>query len=162
MATGIMTFGVHIGKTFEWVIIHDPDYIVWMKKVGADEVHLKGAELDKFNRLEAKARRMKVRKLCDLCKKNLATQMAIISDGNKRLLAVKFICPRADHKMPEGALVGPVSLLAWNRFKNGDKKGAARVVREISSALMGDNLLDATQKELELFFANDDNFTELP
>ncbi len=151
----IFPYGKHAGKTLEWIIFHDPGYIVWILEDPDKRQPRKIAA--EFDRLVERAAKLKIPGGCQWgCGGNPITQMCLhIHRASGGMGAVSFDCSKCRPDNNGWCMVRP-SFLVCEIFRSYDKTGGKMLVDAIRSAYGLPKIMN--QARMEEFFENDSNF----
>lgn len=152
-------FGKHAERTLEWLFFNDPGYVWWMIKDHVHTQRLHGAALSRFNDLVRRARHLRVPGTCIWCRKGRAiSRMFLTQHISGGLAKVDFDCDTC-YPMGGSPTAGTVpSFFTPDFYRGYDKTGATFMIRAIKYAYFKDESYRMTQKRLEEFFDNPDNF----
>lgn len=150
-----MGFGKHKGRTLEWLFFNDPGYVWWMINEGAE---LYGPAQARFRTLVRRARHLRVPGLCLWCKKRPITRMFLTMHTSGGLARVDFDCDKC--RPLGGSISSPLrpGFFTPDFYRNYDKTGAKFLIRSIKYAYFQDESYRMTQKRLEAFFDDPNNF----
>lgn len=155
-----LNFGKYNGKTFEWLLFHDPGYVWWMIEENIPADKFLETEKRRFDDLVRRAKHLRIPGLCSWCKKKPITRMFLTKHISGGLARVDFDC---DVCYPGGgsptASLEP-SFFTPDYYRNYDKMGAKFMIDSIKHAYFNDSSYKMTQKRMEDFFNNPQNFTQ--
>lgn len=144
-------------KTIEWVFFHDPGYIYWMIEKDA-QYNLKPLVKKRFDDLVKRASHLKIPGLCPWCKLRPVTRMFLVQHISGGLARVDFDCEECHPMGGSPALPLKPSFYSPDVFRKYDKTGSKFLVDEIKRVYFGSSSYRLTQKRLEDFFNDRDNF----
>lgn len=149
-----LNFGVHKGKTFEWVFFNAPSYATWLYENNVlrkryDYVPL---ERDYFDELYARASKMAG--TCEICKVNPNTRKALYFHEGE------FVCHRYCEtcKIPylRKTYFSSLSMLDFGTWAT---RFHSRIFHALAEEYTGQRD-EYSQEEMEAFFRNDANFKD--
>jgi len=152
-----LSFGKHEGKTFEWLFFKQPGYARWIYKNGIHrQDHFSEEEGDHFRNLYDRASNLGG--TCCRCHERPVTRMGLTTSfKHHELLAVGFYCDECEYQ--GGACTGYYRASFFVEAYTLEPHEQKMVVDEIQRHyICAGNL---TQKRMEEFFGDDDNFTGL-
>jgi len=152
-----MTFGKYEGKNFEWIFFKDAGYVEWILEHGIDrQDHFGEEQSDYFEELYQRATHLSG--TCRRCKERPITRMGLTTSfKNHELLAVGFYCDECEYR--GGAATGyypPAFFVEAYTLEPGEQK---MVINEVRRHYIGTDG-NLTQKKMEMFFHNDENFSD--
>ena len=154
-----MNFGKYEGETFEWVFFHDPCYIQWMiKNVHANVSKFSPEARARFEELERRASHLRIPGYCAWCAERPITRIFLTFNTRKRMMHVHFDCDRC---RPEGSSYSQPflpSLFVLDDLAYHHDSDMKVFVAAIKRAYFGKTSVKLTQKRLEEFFDDPDNF----
>lgn len=152
-----LNFGKYKNKTFEWLFFHDPGYVWWMIEKNIPERFSK-VESKRFEDLVRRAKHLKIPGLCSWCNQRTITRMFLTQHTSGGLAKVDFDCDEC-HPFGSSPTVSLVpSFFTPDFYRNYDKTGANFMIEAIKSAYFKDPSYRMTQKRMEDFFNDRNNF----
>ena len=148
-------FGKHKGKTVEWIFFHDPGYVWWLIQ---ERVELRGAVRARFEQLVQRASPLRIPGLCPWCNTRPITRMFSTLHISGGLAGVSFDCDECEAQGGSLSTPSVPSFYTPDRFRSYDKTGADIMIGAIKHAYFGSRSARMTQKRMEEFFDNPDNF----
>lgn len=152
-----LDFGKYTGKTLEWIFFNDPGYIWWIYR---EKVYLKfSSPLQKhFKTLIRRALHLKIPGLCPWCKKRPITRMFLTKHISGGLACVDFDCDQCKYDGGSESIPTKPSFFTPDFYRDYDKTGGKIMIEAIKFAYFGNSSTRMTQKRLEEFFNNPENF----
>jgi hypothetical protein len=145
----VLPFGKYTGKSFEWVALHDPDYLFWLTETKAIRHPTLQLEVDKVS-LKAKNIKIPTPDSEDWCVVYIADKQGALADIN--------VIPKARLSDYRHAYWDDhIDLSLARKWKNYDKLGGRILVREVKRLYFNENE-QLTDQRCRSFFANPDNF----
>ena len=149
-------FGKHEGRTLEWIFFHDPGYIWWLIE---EEVDLREDEVkERFDQLVRRASHLRIPGLCPWCKERPVTRMFLTHPRGGGLAAVTFDCDVCEPLGGSTSVECIPSFYTPDHFRSYDKTGAEIMIAAIKYAYFGSSSARMTQKRMEDFFDDPNNF----
>ena len=159
MNNNILTFGIHKGRTHEWLFFNDPQYALWIKN---ERIHKKDwyfAEEDGCHFSELMARATSLANMWQLCQDESISRCAIDrSFKYGRVIDALFVCDNCEYPYSRTSSQHyyPASMFAgWYRNTKADRKKVIEAVKRHYLGCEG----PLSQKQMEKFFSTDGNFS---
>ncbi len=150
-------FGKRKGKTLEWLFFNDPGYMGWMIKEGvAQDFSPKLRE--RFETLVQRASHLKLPGSCNSCHKMPITKMALNKHFQGGVSHVDFLCDSCKPTESKFYDSSNPTLLIVGIVKGYDKLSQKIVLDHIKRAYFSSTSHRLTQKRLESFFDDPNNF----
>jgi hypothetical protein len=157
----VLTFGKHRGKTFEWLLFHDPGYVWWLEEQFHDQPGIFPPLVRRqFKQLLLKASRLRVPGSCPYCGTAPIDRMVLQSDRDGRLIDVEFTCQACTPAPGPGVAVGRPGFRTPDLFHEYDKAGGKRLVGAIKQAYFGSPSFRMTDERIQAFFADAGHFAD--
>ncbi len=156
-----LNFGQFSEKSMEWVALKEPCYYYWIVRNGVHDAQFFDTAYDHFALLTKRLHALKLKTSCQTCQTAMAEGMVITQDDKNRVSSVFFHCTTC--AKAEGLRLFRPSLLAWPMNHDKDRFGSQKVRTALLAACGAPMLEASTQKEMEAFFSDPENFTlEVP
>lgn len=158
----ILTFGKHKGKTLEWLFFNDPGYVWWLEEqfYGNPGI-MPHSERGRFKALLKKASHLKIPGVCPWCKERPVTRMVLTAQASGEGLAgVSFDCEQCRPPSTAKSISARPGFRTPDFYREYDKSGGKFMVKAIKQAYFGDGSYPMTQKRIDAFWDNSDNFAE--
>lgn len=153
-------FGKHKGKTLEWIFFHDPEYIKWIVENGIhkDPFKFTAEGRARLEKLVKRASHLKIPGFCERCGEKPITKMSLVLHTSGGLVGVEFHCEECRPRESYYSTPLNPSLLESDYFRSYNKMGAKILIRAIKGKYFGDSTIRLSQRRLEEFFDNPNNF----
>jgi hypothetical protein len=150
-----LSFGKHIGKTYEWLFFKAPSYTQWIydERIYRQDYNFDEEEAAHF--LELYHRASNLAGTCCQCKQRAVTRMGLTTHRTGDLGAVGFYCDQCEYQ--GGSRTGyyqPSLLVEAYSLEPCEQR---MIVNEIRRHYIGYGNL--TQRRMEAFFHDDANFS---
>lgn len=153
-----LTFGKHRGKTFEWLLFHDPGYVWWLEEQFHDQPGMFPPLVRRhFKQLLQRASHLRVPGGCRHCGTAPVARMVLQADRDGRLIDVEFTCEACAPVPGPGVAVGRPGFRTPDLFHDYDKAGGKRLVGAIKAAFFGSSSFRMTEAQIQAFFATPDH-----
>lgn len=152
-----LEFGKHEGKSLEWLFFHDLGYVWYLVNARANFKDDPEAGY-RFYELVRRASHLRIPGLCPYCENRPITQMYLVHKPGGGLAQVFFECDTCEPMGPISTTPHVPSFCAPDWYKKYDKAGASVMVAAIKVAYFGSASVRMSQKRMETFFDNPENF----
>jgi hypothetical protein len=156
-----LTFGKHRGKSFEWLLFHDPGYVWWLEEQFHDQSGIFPPLVSRhFKHLLQKASHLQIPGTCSVCQAAPVQAMVLQSGLDGRLIDVEFTCTTCAPPPGPGRAVGRPGFRTPDLFHDYDKAGGKRLVAAIKQAFFGSPAFRMTKARMHAFFGEAANFAD--
>ena len=149
-----LSFGVHKGKTFEWVFFNAPSYATWLykKRILRTRSDYDALERDYFDELYLRA--SKLDGTCEICKFRPITRKAFYFYRSK--CTSHRLCDTCEIQRLSN---GDFSSLSMLDFGSSTTRHHFKVIHSLAEKYTGPKSVFC-QEEMEQFFRKDSNFKD--